>query len=244
MKLSETGIDCQIWWARPAQYSDRADDLADLLDADEHIRREGYHRPADRHRFTLAAALLRLAVARHLAVEARDVPVARLCPDCPRPHGRPRITGTSVQVSVSHCEDLVAVAVTNRTPVGLDVEGAGYTPTPVMIRRALAPHELASLHELPQVERALAFLRFWTRKEAIVKATGDGLRVPLREVTVGTHRGRLRLTGYPGRADLLDGTVLRDLSAPPGHLASLAALAPCSTRLTVAARDADGLLLN
>jgi 4'-phosphopantetheinyl transferase len=72
--------------------------------------------------------------------------------------------------------------------------------------------------------RTEAFFRSWTRKEAVLKATGDGLRIPMRLVTVGAPDGSARLTGFPGRPELPGMTRIADLRAEPGYIGALAVL--------------------
>jgi 4'-phosphopantetheinyl transferase len=110
----------------------------------------------------------------------------------------------------------VAVAVSNAGAVGVDVQQV----------QDDSVHELSSLvlaeSEAGHVALARDFFTYWTRKEALVKATGDGVAVPLSEVVVtppGTPPG---LLGYPGQGGLT--AQLRDLSPAPGYVGALAVL--------------------
>jgi 4'-phosphopantetheinyl transferase len=177
----------------------------------ERARREALRRDEDRARFTVAAALLRLAVAGSLAVPPADVVIDRACPTCGKQHGRPRLPGDERYVSVSHSGQKVAVAVTTVAPVGVDVELIAPVNVAGLSRHVLAPAERAdSLAE---------FYAHWTRKEAVVKATGDGLRAPLEEVVVGADG---RVAGYPGRPELV--AVVVDLAPGAGYAGALALL--------------------
>jgi len=100
----------------------------------------------------------------------------------------------------------------------------------------LAP-TLLSAAEAAAVGARHDFITYWTRKEAVVKATGDGLAVPLREVLVSAPDAAPRLLAYPARTLT---AVLRDLAPRPGYAAALAVLA--AEPVAVRERDAAPLL--
>ncbi|MEU5214592.1 4'-phosphopantetheinyl transferase superfamily protein [Streptomyces sp. NPDC020807] len=209
---------CLVWWARTSSYMPG---LGSLLGASELVRRDLYSREEDRLRFTVSAALLRLAVAHQLDTEARDVEVTRNCPDCPLPHGRPRVEGVR-DVSVSYAADVVVVAVSEGTAVGVDVEAASpLSPQrAAVLRRALGNDELREFDGVSGSARENWLLRRWTYKEAVVKATADGLRTPLPGVQVSEASGMARLISYPGRPELPDSRVeLTPLKVPAGYAA-------------------------
>ncbi|HEV3014296.1 MAG TPA: 4-phosphopantetheinyl transferase, partial [Actinomycetota bacterium] len=95
---------------------------ADLLSDGERARRGGLWDAGQRAQFTVAAALLRLVVARLTAQPPDRVVVDRSCPSCGRHHGRPRLPGTGLHVSISHSGTTVAVAVSHAGEVGVDVQ--------------------------------------------------------------------------------------------------------------------------
>jgi len=201
-----TGVD--VWWATIAQQ--RPEHL-DLLGDAERERWERFRRDEDRARFVLGVALLRLAVAGTLGVSVADVTIDRTCATCGQPHGRPRLPGDELHVSVSHSGDWIAVALTAVAPVGVDVEQVRAIDIAGMAKLVLAPDERA--------DSLADFYALWARKESAVKATGDGLRVPLNAVVVAPDG---RITGYPDRPDLTATTV--DLLPRPGYAAALTVL--------------------
>lgn len=94
------------------------------------------------------------------------------------PGGRPYLggAGESLRVSVSHTRGALAVALTGRAPVGVDVEGVRELRAGSMAQAWLHPAEAAWIGELVEHERSAAFLWLWTQKEAVGKALGRGLR--------------------------------------------------------------------
>jgi 4'-phosphopantetheinyl transferase len=219
-----------VWWADPAWERPWH---AGLLDAGERRRRAALSRAADRSRFVVAAALLRLAAADRLGCPAEALRVSRACPHCERPHGRPCLPGTGISVSVSHSGRRVAVALSPSAEVGIDVEevvGLDF--------RALLPSVAAS-EEASAIGTSADFFRTWTRKEAVLKATGDGLAVPMNELLLTGPGGPPGLLRYPGRPRLA--VRLHDLAPPGPYAAALAVLTAAPVQ--VRERSAASLLL-
>lgn len=219
---------CQVWWARLAYC--RPAHLR-LLDPVETGRRNAYRMAADQDRFTLGVVLTRTVLAVHLGVPPDQIKLDRTCPDCGRPHGRPRLLdGGGPAFSVSHSGDLVGVAFADTTAVGLDTEQVRPSRAEGLVNTVLSAVERDDLDRSDPADHASAFFRYWVRKEALLKATGEGLRVPLRDLSVSAADQSPRLLAWNGRPDALRRFTLYDLSphrelAVDGpHLASLAVL--------------------
>jgi 4'-phosphopantetheinyl transferase len=181
---------CVVWWA---SLDARRDWHARLLDERERSRASQYRRPADQSRSVLAAALLRLAAGERLGIAADRVAIDRTCPDCERPHGRPRLPDSGLHVSVAHSGDLVAVALTGVAPVGVDVEQVIDIDFSALAKSVLDSDETAGLLSIRN------FFVYWTRKESALKATGDGLTVPMNRVRVSAPDEPAALLRYPSR---------------------------------------------
>jgi 4'-phosphopantetheinyl transferase len=236
--------ECHVWWAaltHCAAWHTR------LLNATESARHRSYRRPADRDRFTVGVALTRLVLGAHLGVPPDAVPIDRTCARCGAAHGRPRLaTSAAIDFSVSHSGDAIALAITagggggEARRVGLDVElmdPATATEAPVDVVLSAAEH--LSYRRLDAAERPAAFFRYWVRKEAALKATGDGLAVPMTQLTMSAPDQPARLTGWPGRPGQPGLMSMHDLPARPGYLAALAFV---GSDATVICHDAAELL--
>ena len=231
-----------IWWARRQDASGRH---AGLLDETERRRLAAYRREEDRERFLAGCALAKTVLARYTGRRPADVRFDRTCGQCGEPHGKPVLPGAAVEHSVAHSGDLIAVAVA-RAPVGVDVEQLDGRPHPLggdgdpeaLVRLVLSGAEQAALAAVPPAGRARAFLVAWTRKEAVTKATGDGLRAAFSDVVVAADAGSPRLVSWPyPRAP--QSVSLLDLDAASGYVAALAVIGRCDT---VRARDGSALL--
>lgn len=202
----------QVSWARSA---DAHEGLLETLAPVERARYAATVDPAARNRFLVGCALSRRLLGELLGVPPGDVPLRRVCPTCGGPHGKPRLAvSAGYDFSVTHSGDVVGVAVCRGAEVGLDVEEA-HTALDVdaAARTALSARESAALYSLPPVERKPAFLRIWTRKEAVLKALGVGLGAPLRELEVSEPGAAPAVLAWPDlladhpRATLMDLTV-------------------------------------
>jgi len=244
-----------VWWARRQDASDR---LAGLLDETERRRWAAYRRPEDRERFLTGCALAKAALARYTGQHPAQVRFDRTCGRCGQPHGKPVLAGAGpggpdhggpeyggIAHSVAHSGDLVAVAVA-AAPVGVDVEQLDGRPRPpggdggpaALAPLVLSAAERAALAAVPADGQDRAFLVAWTRKEAVTKATGDGLRAAFSDVVVAADAGPPRVSSWPyprppGEVSLLD------LDTAAGYVAALAVIGRCDA---ARARDGSALL--
>jgi 4'-phosphopantetheinyl transferase len=90
--------------------------------------------------------------------------------------GKAHVRGDVLHFNVSHSGGALALAVSRSQPLGVDLEH-GRRPRRALelAQRFFAAHEAEALQRLPESEQQTAFLRLWTRKEALVKAEGSGI---------------------------------------------------------------------
>src|SRR5450755_1062255 len=174
--------ECGVWWADPGAAGPR---LAAILSGAEHERWRRFRFDHDRAAYLAAHALTRIVAGGLLGIAPGDVSFETACANCGGPHGKPKMPGGVLEFSITHSRRRVGVAFAHHLPVGIDVEdvtadrlGAALALT------VLAPAEQAALASLPEDRRSDGFLRYWTRKEALLKATGLGLSVSPELVTV------------------------------------------------------------
>lgn len=107
------------------------------------------------------------------------------------PHGKPAMAdlpADSWQFNVSHSADAALVAVTRGRAVGVDLESKSHRlKRDELAARFFSASENQSYFELPEEQRAAAFYRIWTCKEAYLKAIGAGLSFPLGRFTVAAR---------------------------------------------------------
>lgn len=150
------------------------DDAWALLDQHERARASRQRLPHERTRRALAYALHRMFLADALDCEPAQVPLGRDANGCPR------LAGDVAWTSLSHADGLLAFAVCGASPVGVDVEPASRRPAMEGIAGSIChANERALLASLPGMSRAALLLELWVRKEAVLKAAGVGLEVPM-----------------------------------------------------------------
>ncbi|HUR73235.1 MAG TPA: 4'-phosphopantetheinyl transferase superfamily protein [Sporichthya sp.] len=210
-----------VWWghARP-----RSSELLDFLDPIEATRHSALRRAADRDRFASAHVLTRVVLASYQPSYVDDVAIRATCKLCGAVgHGKPGLSDTDplLTFSYAYAGARVGVAVA-RVPVGLDVVVMSEADEATRVA-ALAPAESAALAERPTPVWPHAVTRTWARKEALLKATGDGLSVPLADLVVSAPDADPVLLAWAGGPEVND-VQLADLAPGAGHVAALALL--------------------
>jgi 4'-phosphopantetheinyl transferase len=169
------GAVVEVWWAEVGAARDA---FVGDLDAVERGRLAAYVRDEDKARFLLGVTITRRVLGRRFSLPAASVGLDRTCSECGKPHGKVRAAG--VELSVTHSGELVGVAF-GELPIGLDVEKVDPgMDVDGVARVALSADEVRELAEYDGIAKARAFAAYWTRKEAVVKATGEGLRGELQ----------------------------------------------------------------
>jgi 4'-phosphopantetheinyl transferase len=136
-------------------------------------------------RWRAARGLMRLVASRYLGCEPLEVPIMpSRCVICGEPHGKPVLGDSPVHINLSHTGDAAMIAVAS-SPVGVDIEpGQSGRDWLKLSRRFFSGAEAEWVREAGPVVAAERFLRLWVRKEAILKATGEGLPGGLETVPV------------------------------------------------------------
>lgn len=224
-----------MWWAHPAA---EAPGLLELLNDVEKGRYEGYRREIDKLRFLTGRALIRGVAAAELGIPAKDVTIDSSCFDCGKPHGKPKIDG--LEVSISHSGEWVALALTDASPVGVDVEEVRDAEVDDLARISFSPTELAAFKAVPQNDRKSAFFTYWSRKEAVVKATGKGMSVAMSKLTLTGHDESPKVVASTAPEVDIATVHMVDLKVGDAYRASVAVFG--DTEPTVTERDATELI--
>lgn len=193
-------------------------------------------------------ALLVRAVAEATGAPRAEVEVWRRCARCGGDHGRPVLVRCGergvegIDLSLSRAGRSVAIAVSFAGPVGIDIESVDAAAQSGFDDVAFGPAECDRLATAGPPDLRTAT---WTAKEAVLKATGDGLRVDPRELEVafaGRLRGgppRLALVGWPGSPVPIGSFQLSALDAGPGLVGTIAVIADARPEIRLLAPDAQ-----
>ncbi|MFC8190661.1 4'-phosphopantetheinyl transferase family protein [Cellulomonas sp. NPDC057328] len=207
-----------VWWTPPLDVPDAA--FLPVLDPAERARHGALPVPL-RTPFVQARALLRVAVGRRSGVAPAAVGLAARCPACAGDHGPVTVTvpaAPPLHVSLTRSGPLLAVAVTEAGPVGVDVVACDDVAAAPLADVALGPRERARHDRLPADARTAALARAWARTEAVLKARRTGLRTDPADVDVRRDRVRVPGSRTPVR--------VRDLPLGAGVVGAVAVDAP------------------
>ena len=152
------------------------------------------HFASDRQLYAAAHALVRQALsecAPEVTPEAWQFAVSA--------HGRPELLPPwdRLRFNLSHTDGLVACVATLDIDCGIDVEAIRQRPAAALSRQVLAPAEQQVVASAPADQRPWLFFRYWTLKEAYVKAQGMGLSLPMERCEFALGSGRPRLIAHP-----------------------------------------------
>ena len=160
-----------------------------FLSPDERARAERFHFDVHRHHFIVGRGLLRWLNGRYLSISPQDIQFSYGAFDKPT-----LVTEPALQFNVSHSHEGLLVALVWETAVGVDIEHIrSMDGMDDIARRYFSPVESAAYLSVADSEKPDVFFNCWTRKEAFIKAVGEGLAFPLDEFEVSL------LSGEPAR---------------------------------------------
>jgi len=167
-----------IWSAKLDQPDSCLQTLYETLSKDERDRAERFVFEKDRRRFAACRGILRLLISRYQGVKADNISFIY------GNNGKPALdasyNGEALYFNLSHSSDLALYAFTRDNEVGVDVEYMrDISDMGQIAERIFTAREIEAFLLLPEEEKKGSFFTSWTRKEALVKAIGKGLTLPL-----------------------------------------------------------------
>ena len=215
-ELTDNAI--HVWRASLALGSAELERLRSTLTDDELARAERFVFERDRNHFIAARGILRDLLGRYLRCAPRSVDFTY------GPHAKPAVSGGGsrhpLRFNLSHSHGLALVATAREREIGVDVElirpeFAGEE----IAKRYFSTNEINELRKLPSELRAEGFFLCWTRKEAYIKARGEGLQIPLDSFDVSLT------PGLPAKLNSADQSrwALRSLAPAAGYAAAVVA---------------------
>ena len=210
----------QVWCARLDQPRERLNELALILSADEICRAGRFPTEAQCWKFIAGRGMLR-----ELLSKVTGRPPLRLEFDysaCGKPELVQPAQARRLWFNLSYSGDLVIYALSYEQPVGVDLEAIHpVDQMETLATRHFSPAERDTLLSLPLVQRYQAFFNCWTRKEAYLKARGDGFTIPLRWFSVSLRPGEPpRLIQSNDRSEVRRWH-FRHLEPAPGYISAL-----------------------
>jgi 4'-phosphopantetheinyl transferase len=181
LKLNEG--EAHVWRASLDQPRGTIERLLTLLSQDELERAERFYRPLHRDNYVVARGVLRSIISRYLSFPPASLHFTYSY------YGKPSLSPEEnhygLSFNLSHAGQLALYAFTRGLAVGIDVELLREEFASIEIaERFFAAEEVATLKSLPDEIQTRAFFNCWSRKEAYIKALGEGLSHPLHDFTV------------------------------------------------------------
>lgn len=211
-----------IWLAELEQPEHTIRHLAGVLASDELLRVHRFHFERDRRHYIVARGVLRSILSWYLKMPPPQVKFGY------GPHGKPALAAACgdgrLRFNLSHSHELALYGVTYDRELGIDIEFMRHLDDAESIAtHFFSAREQEALRRLPAHLKHQGFYNCWTRKEAYIKAIGEGLFQPLDKFDVSLTPGEpAQLLAVPGKPDEVKRWSFLVLQPPTGYAAALA----------------------
>jgi 4'-phosphopantetheinyl transferase len=214
MIAASFAIPVEVW--RVQISAEPVDRWREFLLPDELARAGRFVFPADRNRFTVTRGVLRSLLQRQLPSEARPVEFVF------NQWGKPEIPEGEPRFNVAHSGDFALIAIAAQADVGVDIEQiSALRRVDELAASVFTSTELARFARLRGDARTSFFFRTWTCKEALIKAAGAGLSIPVDRIQIDFTPDGASVIAPPGA--LPPGPwSLHELDAPEDYAAAVA----------------------
>jgi 4'-phosphopantetheinyl transferase len=209
-----------------------------ILAKDEMDRANRFHFQKDRERFVAGRGLLRMILSPYVGLPPGEIIFTY------GRRGKPAVVGQegrpSIEFNLAHSGGTAIYAITRDRAVGVDIEAFQLDfPKEDVARNFFSWAELAALRSLPIDMQSVAFFKCWTRKEAFIKALGDGLSCPLSDFDVSLNPGEpARLLHVKWASEEASRWCMEDIESVPGCAGALVVAGPrCRLHFSEAGED-------
>jgi 4'-phosphopantetheinyl transferase len=214
------GGEVRVWRADLRPEPGELEAMRALLTPEERDRAARFVFEIHRVRWTMGRGALRSILGHTLGRDPASLSFE------PGPHGKPFLpeySSTGPWFNLSHSGDRALLAIAAAGEVGVDIElHDPRRATEDLMEHYFATGERSSIQAMASCERERAFFDCWTRKEAFIKAVGDGLSFPLHEFEVRTAPEDAALLSIRGDREAAAGWTLRDIQLSSDASAALA----------------------
>lgn len=214
--------DIHIWCADLDLPNLRVEELARILSADELARANKFHFDEHRKRFIVRRGILRTLLGSYLDIEPNQLQFDY------NSRGKPALKknsgGDRLRFNLSDSQGMALYALTRDRDLGVDLEHIRpMKDAEQLVKRFFSDREYAEFSQLDRDRQEVTFFTCWTRKEAYIKAIGEGLSLPLDrfEISISPEEPA-KLLSIQGDAQLAEGWLLQDLKPASGYAAALA----------------------
>jgi 4'-phosphopantetheinyl transferase len=215
-----TPCQVQVWAVQLEASEDRFSQCLSCLSSDEKARAARFHFDEHRRAFILGRSVLRALLGELMETTPGQIQFSY------GPKGKPGLVDSSspIRFNASNSGNMAVYAFTEGCDIGIDVEQV--RPVPEMdhiAKRFFASAETSELMALSERDRGQAFFNCWTRKEAYIKAVGDGLAVPLDSFHVTLRPGvAAEMLCVAGSIEAAKGWTMHDFAPAPEFVGAIA----------------------
>jgi 4'-phosphopantetheinyl transferase len=224
-----------VWAASLAVSPEVLRELSRNLAPDEMARAAKFRFELHRNRYIAGRGILRRILARYTSIDPAELafdyssngkPTLRMAAALRTAPG-----SAPLHFNLAHSEDLAAFAITSAGPVGVDVEQVRQLKDmDHLVARFFSARENERFQQLAAINKPSAFFNLWTRKEALLKATGAGIAGGLNNVEVSFLEGEpARLLSIADDPSKAAGWFLHNLEAAAGFAGAVAVQGICDT---------------
>jgi len=207
------------WWRSLRAQATAVQACYELLSREERERASRYRVEGPRDDFVLTRGTLRSLLAGYLQRTPQELTFQ------PTEYGKPFIAGPcDLRFNVSHTDGLALLAFVRQREIGVDVERIRPEPdAQKLAERFFSVYERRALENLDGDDLQTAFFRCWSRKEAYIKARGEGLSLALDQfdVSIEANESRVLLATRPDPSEA-SRWVVRDVAARAQYAAAVA----------------------
>ena len=198
------------------------DKFQSLLSVEESAKANKFRFQKDKNRYITGHGYLRVLLGSYLNCDPAALKFGA------NPYGKPflrkRDISDSIYFNVSDSDDYVVYAFSRVGEIGIDIEKIlPDFATQEVAKRFFSDHEVSALRSLPEKDKIEAFFNCWTRKEAFIKAIGEGLSYPLKDFDVSLKPGEpAKLLRIRGDAEEASQWTIQEMPIAAGYKASFA----------------------
>ncbi|MEJ2284848.1 MAG: 4'-phosphopantetheinyl transferase superfamily protein [Desulfobacterales bacterium] len=200
----------------------KTDDLIQVLSGDEIERAKRYHFLTDKKRFIVRRGLLRLILGSYLSTVPNDLNFYY------KNNGKPAVYNELnkeiIKFNLSFSKGLALLGFTNNVEIGLDIEQMrNISEKDNIVLQLFSDKEKEIFSSSPQNQREEVFFTIWSRKEALIKATGKGLYSDLTNIDVSlTSDETVKMYDKSDYIEYISKWIVCDLEVESGFKAALA----------------------
>ena len=179
-----------LWKTHLEQSSINIEEKFKILNEEEKIKAQKFRFEKHQKRFTIARSNLKRILSFYLSISPQEVNFQY------NAYGKPQlldnINTIDLQFNISHSEDIAIYGITCHNLIGVDIEYIRPMPEAEnLAKRFFSRKEFEEIRRLSYPEKNREFFRFWTAKEAYLKAIGKGISGGLEKVELSTQEPRV-----------------------------------------------------